>query len=140
MLTAFNISSMHMRTVIMLRRMTTPTRPTAKSVAESIRKACVLGTELLLHRLLGLGAIDDELRRRLLFLSAQLALADDDCADHGHQQKQRGDLERHEIIAIERHPHSFGVADGVSPGDAAAFHRPVLLLYVAHPVRPIRAQ
>jgi hypothetical protein len=42
---------MHISTVIMFRRMTTPTRPTAKSVADNIRYADVLGNSDLLRRL-----------------------------------------------------------------------------------------
>src|SRR5688572_6712791 len=89
MFTAFSISSMHISTVIMLRRTITPMRPTAKSVAESMRYCAVLGTHGLLHFLLRLRLLEDVIGRGLFLGRAQLALADDDRADHRHEQQQR---------------------------------------------------
>src|SRR5258708_40021529 len=84
MFTAFMISSMLMSTVIMLRRTTTPIRPTAKSVPESIRYMLVLGTHGLLHFLLGRDAVDHVLRVRVFTERREFALADHHRADHGH--------------------------------------------------------
>src|SRR5258708_23102615 len=110
MFTAFMISSMLMSTVIMLRRTTTPIRPTAKSVPESIRYMLVLGTHGLLHFLLALDPIDHVLRIQIFIEPRQLALADHDGSDHGHEQEERGNLEWHEIVGVERHPDRFGIA------------------------------
>src|ERR1700694_3726923 len=86
MLTAFIISSMAISTVIMLRRMITPTSPTANNVPDSIRYASVLGIASGTHRLLDLffllHAIDDELRIGFFLECAQLALPDEDRSDH----------------------------------------------------------
>src|SRR5206468_6382145 len=41
-----------------------------------------------------------------------LALADYDRADHGHEQEERRDFERHEIVAVQSHPHGFGIRIG----------------------------
>src|ERR1051325_7475903 len=111
MLTALSISSMHISTVIMLRRAITPTRPIAKSVAESIKYCAVLGTsEQLLHFLLRLHPLDHVAGRGLFFVRRQLPLADHDRPDHGHEQKERGHFEGHEVVSVQRHPHRFGVA------------------------------
>src|SRR6185369_11711652 len=113
MLTALSISSMAISTVIMFRRMTTPIRPTAKSVPESIRYASVLGaassTHGLLDFLLHLDPIEDELLRRLFFDRRQLALTDHDRADHRHEQEDRRDFERHEVVVVKRHTDGLGV-------------------------------
>src|SRR6185369_10256600 len=113
MLTALSINSIAISTVIMLRRMTTPISPTANSVPDNIRYASVLGrasgTHGLLHFLLHLDAIEDELLRGLFFDRRELALADDDGADHGHEEEERRDFERHEVVAIQRHPDRLGV-------------------------------
>src|ERR1043165_1440219 len=131
MLTALSISSMAISTVIMFRRMMTPTRPTANRVPESIRYASVLGaassTERLLHFLLGLDALEDEVRRSLFLDGAELALADDDGADHGHEEEERRNLERHEVVPIQHHRHGLGVPlDHLMPhapaDDAAVGH------------------
>src|SRR4051794_29167935 len=120
MLTALSISSMAISTVIMFRRMITPISPTVNSVPESIRYASVLGAasiiERSLHLLLGRGAFEDVVRHGLFLDGAELALADDDRADHGHEQEERGDLERHEVVAIQHHGDGFGVPfDDVAP-------------------------
>src|ERR1043165_469592 len=137
MLTALSISSMAISTVIMFRRMMTPTRPTANRVPESIRYASVLGaassTERLLHFLLGLDSLQDEVRRGLLLDGAELALADDDGADHGHEEEERGDLERHEVVPIQHHRHGLGV-----PLDDLMPHAPADDAAVGH-VRAVRA-
>src|SRR5688572_5561273 len=109
MLTALSISSMHISTVIMLRRTITPIRPTAKSVPESMRYCAVLGTHGLLNLFLGISPIEDVLRRRFLFLGRQFALTDHDRTDHGHEQEQRSHFERHQVVGVQRHPHRLGV-------------------------------
>ena len=38
-------------------------------------------------------------------------LADDDGSDHRDQQEERGDLERHEVVAVQRHSDRLGVSD-----------------------------
>src|SRR5438477_5923187 len=85
MLTALSINSIDINTVIMFLRMITPRRPTEKSAPDKIRYASVLGTHRLLHFFLCLDAPEDEVRRGLFFERAQLALADDDRADHRHE-------------------------------------------------------
>src|SRR4051812_32001739 len=113
MLTALSISSIAISTVIMFRRMTTPISPIANSDPDSIRYASVLGAASSTHRLLDfllhLDPIEDELLRGLFLDRRQLALADHDRADHGHQQEERRDFERHEIVAIQRHPDRLGI-------------------------------
>src|SRR5688572_27687384 len=111
MLTALSISSMHISTVIMLRRMITPISPTVKMVPDNIRKAAVSGIGVLLHHLLVGGPPGDERGIDIFIHGLELPLPDDDGPNHGHQQKQGRDLERHEVIPIQRHPHSLGVAD-----------------------------
>src|SRR5450759_853636 len=122
MFTALSISSTAMSTVIMLRRITTPMRPTAKSVADNMRYACVVGTASAIDDILDfslrLDPVDHVRGRGLFFHRAQLALADDDRADHRHEQEQRRDLERDEIVGIQRHADGFGVSD-----DRLAHHR-----------------
>src|SRR3954453_5462862 len=113
MLTGLSISSMALTPVIMLRRMTTPISPIANSDPDSIRYASVLGAASSTHRLLDfllhLDPVEDELLRRLFLARRQLALADHDRADHRHEQEERRDFERHEIVAIQRHPHGLGI-------------------------------
>src|SRR5688572_29590498 len=122
MLTALSISSMHIRTVIMLRRMITPMSPMVKIVPESIRKALVLGTgrplDLLLFGNSLLHVVGDDFFR----FSLELALADHDGADHGHEKKERGDLEGNEIVPIQGHSHSLGISHNTIAG-ATSSHR-----------------
>src|SRR3954471_13036872 len=107
MLTALSISSIAISTVIMLRRITTPISPTANSVPDNIRYASVLGSasgiDCLLHFLLRLDAVEDELLRRLFFDRGELALSDHDRADHRHEEEQRCHFERHEVRLLQRH-------------------------------------
>src|SRR5713101_797061 len=121
-LTALSISSIAISTVIMLRRMITPISPTANRVPESIRYASVLGTHRLLDFLLRLDAIEDEIGRGLFFDRRELALSDDDRADHGDEKKERGNLERHQILPIQRHPDRFRVADDSSATEEFPLH------------------
>src|ERR1700730_5151897 len=139
MLTAFIISSMPTSWVIMFRRMITPIRPMTNSVPDSIRYASVLGiasgTHLLLDLFLRLHAIDDELRIGFFLQRAQLTLPDEDRADHGHEQKERGDLEWHEVIAIEGHPHRLRISDGAMTHHPASRDAAIRIRHLAHAMR-----
>src|SRR5687767_10486632 len=88
MFTALSISSMHIKTVIMLRRTITPTSPTVNMVPESIRKASVLGIARLLHALLFSHAIGHVGWIELLVVRLEIPFSDDDRADHCHQKKE----------------------------------------------------
>src|ERR1051325_9466116 len=144
MFTALSISSMHISTVIMLRRMITPTRPMAKIVPESSRYASVVGgtsgTHRLLDFLLRLDALEDVVGIRFLFVRGQLALADDDRADHRHEQEERRDFERHEVVGVERHADRFGVAGALVPRDVARHDTAVGMMHALRDVLRRRLQ
>src|SRR4051812_32348730 len=144
MLTAFIISSTAIRTVIMLRRMITPTNPIANSVPDNIKYAAVLGiasgTHRLLDLVLGFGTLEHVRGDVFLFDRGELAFADHDRADHGHEQEERRDLERDEVVGVQRHRHRFGIADHFAAPDQFARHGAVGILHFAMAIRVRRAE
>src|SRR5438093_1018859 len=84
MFAAFIISSIDMRMMMALRRVRTPRTPMANRSRLKMR-ACEGGTGTCVSS---------------VFLARQ-----DDGADHRHEQEDRGDLERQEIVDVQRDPH-----------------------------------
>src|SRR5207302_2704167 len=133
MLTAFIISSTAISTVIMLRRMITPTNPMANRVPDNIRYAAVLGiasgTHGLLRLVLGFDALEHVGGDVFFVEGGELAFADDDRADHGYEQEERRDLERDEVVGIQRHGHGLGITDHFAAADQLARHGAVGVLH-----------
>src|SRR5439155_1007369 len=80
MLAAFIISSIDMRMTMALRRVRTPATPTENSSRLNTSAWCG-----------GIGTSD----------SSGLLARQDDGADHRHEQEDRGDLERQQVVAVE---------------------------------------
>ena len=76
----------------------------------------------------------------LLFERGKLALADDDRADHGHEQEERRHFERHEIVGVQRHADRLGVADDFAAAISLRTTVPSGLMHFAMAIGVRRAQ
>src|SRR5690625_1987201 len=105
-LTEFSISSTDISTTIALRRVSTPTTPSTKSIALRARYQLRVISIRSSSACKGYGS----LKRRTPPVSGEAALGQDDRTDRGHEQHNGDDLERHSILSESNEPHGPGCA------------------------------
>src|SRR5690625_1426068 len=94
-LTEFSISSTDISTMIALRRVSTRTTPSTKSIALRARyqrRVIYIRSSSACE---GYGG----LKRRTLPVSGEAALGQDDRTDRGHEQRNGDDLERQSVLS-----------------------------------------